>query len=224
MAIEVTGLGSAEVLTHRIIHEMRSAWSAVAVWPDNDSDNDTVVERIVEASILAMGLTPLEFRKAMGCFATGVTIVTVDLDGEIHGMTANAFASVSLDPLLLLVCVDRNARTHVHLHAKKRFGINVLAEHQRAISEYYARVACSHEQAEEEAGARFDRTAKGTPMLRGALAYLECKLKSTQEAGDHTVFIAEVEDVVVAEGEPLLFFKGRYRNIGEEVADEIANE
>lgn len=167
-----------------------------------------------------MGLSAAEFREAMGCFATGVTIVTVDLDGEVHGMTANAFASVSVDPLLLLVCVDRNARTHAHLHAKKRFGINILAEHQRRISEYYALPEYTHERAEEEAGARFDRTGHGTPVLRGALAYLECKLQSTQEAGDHTIFIAEVEEVVVRQGEPLLFFRGKYRKIGEEMAAE----
>jgi flavin reductase len=164
-------------------------------------------------------LSPAEFRKAMGCFATGVTIITLDLEGEVHGMTANAFASVSLDPPLLLVCVDHSARTHAHMHAKKRFGINILAENQRKISEYYALPVHTHDHAEEEAGARFDRTAKGTPILHGALAYLECKLQTAQDAGDHTIFIAEVEDVVVREGEPLLFFRGRYRKIGEEVAD-----
>jgi flavin reductase (DIM6/NTAB) family NADH-FMN oxidoreductase RutF len=154
----------------------------------------------------------------MGCFATGVTIITVDMEGEVHGMTANALASVSLNPLLLLVCVDHSARTHAHLHTKKRFGINILAEQQRVISDYYARPVYSHEDAEAQAGARFDRTVHGTPVLHGALAYLECKLRSAQEAGDHTVFIAEVEDVVVRPGEPLLFFRGRYRTIGEEVA------
>jgi flavin reductase (DIM6/NTAB) family NADH-FMN oxidoreductase RutF len=157
-----------------------------------------------------------EFRKAMGCFATGVTIVTVDLDGEVHGMTANAFASVSLDPLLVLVCVDRSARTHAHLHTKKRFGINVLSTDQRTISEYYAQALYSHERAEQEAGARFERTPQGTPILQGGLAYLECKLKSTQDAGDHTIFIAEVEDVVVREGQPLLFFRGKYREIADD--------
>src|SRR5437870_578457 len=86
-----------------------------------------------------MSVTQLDFRKAMGCFATGVTVITVDQAGEVHGMTANAFTSVSMDPLLVLVCVDHRARTHAHLHAKKRFGVNVLAEDQRAISEYYAR-------------------------------------------------------------------------------------
>ena len=165
-------------------------------------------------------LDPGEFRKAMGAFATGVTIITVDLEGEVHGMTANAFASVSLDPLLVLVCVDHRTRTHAHLHAKKRFGINILCQDQRAISEYYARPERTHERAEQEAGARFDRTKQGTPILHGALAYLECRLHSAEDAGDHTVFIAEVEDVVVGEGEPLLFFRGKYRRVGEEIAGE----
>jgi len=153
----------------------------------------------------------------MGAFATGVTIITVDLDGEVHGMTANAFTSVSLDPMLVLVCVDHSTRTHAHLHSKKRFGINVLGEDHKAISEYYARQERSHEHAEVEAGARFDRTGHGTPMLHGALAYLECRLQTAEEAGDHTIFIAEVEDVVLREGDPLLFFRGKYRKVGEEV-------
>lgn len=165
----------------------------------------------------SMSMNPAQFRKAMGSFATGVTIITVDLDGEVHGMTANAFTSVSLDPMLVLVCVDHSTRTHAHLHAKKRFGINVLGEDQRSISEYYARPERTHENAETEAGARFDRTRQGTPMLHGSLAYLECKLHSAQEAGDHTIFIAEVEDVVVQEGAPLLFFKGKYRELGDEI-------
>ncbi len=162
-------------------------------------------------------LSAAEFRRAMGQFATGVTIITVDLDREVHGMTANAFASVSLDPPLVLVCVDHSTRTHAHLHARKRFGINVLCEDQRAISEYYARPERDHEHAEGEAGARFDRTKHGTPVLQEALAYLECRLHSAQTAGDHTIFIAEVEDVVVREGEPLLFFRGKYRRVGEDI-------
>lgn len=181
------------------------------------------------ASTFKMSLNPSDFRKAMGCFATGVTIITVDVEseatgegrsgvhGEVHGMTANAFASVSLDPMLVLVCVDHAARTHAHLHAKKRFGINVLCENQRAISEYYARAERTHDHAEIETAARFDRTKHGTPVLHGALAYLECRLHTAQDAGDHTIFIAEVEEVVVREGRPLLFFRGKYRKIGEDV-------
>lgn len=161
-----------------------------------------------------MSVTQAEFRRAMGSFATGVTVITVDYDGEVRGMTANAFTSVSLDPLLVLVCVDHKARTHAHLQSRKRFGVNVLAANQRSISEYYALPTQTHRHAEQEAGARFDRTAHGTPVLHGALAYLECRLHTAQDAGDHTIFIAEVEDVVVREGNPLLYFRGGYREIG----------
>ena len=142
-------------------------------------------------------------------------MITVDYEGEVHGMTANAFSSVSLDPPLVLVCVDLRARTHAHLHSKKRFGVNVLAENQQAVSEYYARTAQDHRHAEQEAGARFDRTGHGTPVLNGALAYLECRLHTAQDAGDHTIFIAEVEEVVVRDGDPLLYHRGRYRSIEE---------
>jgi flavin reductase (DIM6/NTAB) family NADH-FMN oxidoreductase RutF len=159
-----------------------------------------------------MSATQAEFRKAMGCFATGVTIITLDDGGQVHGMTANAFASVSLEPQLVLVCVDHKAQTHAYLHAKKRFGVNVLAESQKAISEYYSDPARIHREF-SKAGASFDRTGHGTPVLHGALAYLECRLHTAQDAGDHTIFIAEVEDVVVREGNPLLFFRGQYETL-----------
>src|SRR5207237_10200158 len=157
-----------------------------------------------------MPVSQADFRKTLGSFATGITVITLDSENEVHGMTANAFTSVSLNPLLVLVCVDQRARTHAHLHAKKRFGVNVLADDQRASSEYYARATRVHQHAEKEAGARFDRTPHGTPVLHGALAYLECRLHTAQDAGDHTIFIAEVEDVVVREGDPLLYFRGEY--------------
>lgn len=162
--------------------------------------------------MLAGKITQEEFRKAMGCFATGVTVITVDHDGEVRGMTANAFASVSLDPLLVLVCVDHTAQTHARLHAKKRFGVNVLSADQRSISEYYALPEAL--QKHSESNARFDRTSHGTPVLHGALAYLECRLHTAQDAGDHTIFIAEVEEARVREGEPLLYFQGNYRSVG----------
>src|SRR5438034_10320953 len=130
----------------------------------------------------------------MACFATGVTVITVDYEGEIQGMTANAFTAVSLDPLLVLVCVDHQARTHAHLHARKRFGINILSEQQRAISEHYARPDRDPARAEQEAGAKFDRTVHGTPVLLAALRYLECILQIAQDPGDQLNFIAEVDD------------------------------
>lgn len=164
-----------------------------------------------------MSATQEEFRRAMACFATGVTIITVDYQGEVQGMTANAFASVSLEPLLVLVCVDQKARTHAHLHARKRFGVNVLSVAQRAISEHYARPDREPGRAAEEAGARFDRTRHGTPVLKDALAYLECRLETAQDAGDHTIFIAAVEDVEVRRGSPLIYFQCGYRSLGPEL-------
>jgi flavin reductase (DIM6/NTAB) family NADH-FMN oxidoreductase RutF len=146
-----------------------------------------------------------------------VTVITVDYEGAVQGMTANAFTSVSLDPLLVLVCVDHQARTHAHLQTRKRFGINVLSENQRAVSEHYAQPDRDPTLAELEAGAKFDRTAHGTPLLHGALAYLECRLQSAQDAGDHTIFIAEVEDVLVRTGKPLLYFQSGYRAMGPEL-------
>jgi flavin reductase (DIM6/NTAB) family NADH-FMN oxidoreductase RutF len=163
-------------------------------------------------SLERMSPSQADFRRAMGCFATGVTILTMDDDGQVHGMTANAFASVSLDPPLVLVCVDQRAQTHAHLHAKKRFGVNVLAEAQGLISEYYSDPARTH-LGFTQAGASFDRTQHGTPVLHGALAYLECRLHTTQPAGDHTIFIAEVEEIVIRDGNPLLFFRGRYEKM-----------
>lgn len=164
-----------------------------------------------------MSPTQEEFRRAMAYFATGVTVITVDYEAEVQGMTANAFTSVSLDPMLVLVCVDQKARTHAHLHARKRFGINVLSSQQRLVAEHYARPDREPARAEAEAGARFDRTKDGTPVLRGALAYLECRLQTAQDAGDHTIFIAQVEDVVVRGGDPLLFFQSGYRAVGQPV-------
>ena len=149
----------------------------------------------------------------MAAFATGVTIITVDDAGRVHGMTANAFTSVSLEPQLVLVCVDHKAQTHAHLTARKRFGINVLSEAQTSISEHYADPD-RQPAAAEKAGARFDRTAHGTPVLHGALAYFECRLQDARDAGDHTIFIAEVEDVVVRDGKPLIFFGSEYFALG----------
>jgi flavin reductase (DIM6/NTAB) family NADH-FMN oxidoreductase RutF len=175
------------------------------------------VVKLKAAKQVRMTVSQEEFRRAMGSFATGVTVITVDDGGDVEGMTANAFTSVSLTPLLVLVCVERQARTHAHLHARKRFGVNILSTQQRVIADYYARPDRTHDRAEQESGARFDRTAHGTPVLQGALAYLECRLQTVYEAGDHTIFIAEVEDVSVWEGEPLLYYRGTYRKIGPEL-------
>ncbi|HZR59111.1 MAG TPA: flavin reductase family protein [Terriglobales bacterium] len=167
-----------------------------------------------------MTITSADFRSCLGCFATGVTVITLDQDGEVHGMTANAFTSVSLDPPLVLVCINRLSRTYAYLQNKNRFGVNILAEDQKAISEYYALPANTREKTQRVA-VRFLPTKNGTPMLEGALAQLECRTHDTQISGDHTIFIAEIEEVQVRKGKPLLYFCGDYRSIG--IAPALSN-
>jgi flavin reductase (DIM6/NTAB) family NADH-FMN oxidoreductase RutF len=155
------------------------------------------------------------FRKVMGCFATGVTVVTVERQpGSVHGMTANSFTSVSLDPYLISICVDQNARLLTYLKVQRRFGINILKEGQRAVSEYFAR---PYEDPDFEAkhGMRFQWTETGIPLLEGVLAQLACNVVGEHLTGDHTIFIAEVESMNFAEGRPLLYFRGKYHNLEE---------
>jgi flavin reductase (DIM6/NTAB) family NADH-FMN oxidoreductase RutF len=157
--------------------------------------------------------TATEFRLACSQFATGVTVVTAErAPGLVHGMTANSVTSVSLDPLLLLVCVAEQAKLLPLVKAKKRFGVNVLKENQQAISKYFAQ---TEENAEVEAslGIRFRWTPGGIPLLEDSLVHFACKVVASYIAGDHTIFIAEIESVEVFDGEPLLYFRGNYRAI-----------
>jgi flavin reductase (DIM6/NTAB) family NADH-FMN oxidoreductase RutF len=157
--------------------------------------------------------TAPEFRRALGQFPTGVTVVTVEREpGLVHGMTANSFASVSLDPMLILVCVDQRAKMLSLLHKKKHFGISVLKEGQEAISEYFAKREQSPE-AEQRLSIRYHWTPGGIPVLDGALLHLTCALVASHIAGDHTIFVGEVKTAAIHDGEPLLFFRGEYRNI-----------
>jgi flavin reductase (DIM6/NTAB) family NADH-FMN oxidoreductase RutF len=157
--------------------------------------------------------TTSDFRLALGQFATGVTVVTAErAPGHVHGMTANSFASVSLDPLLILVCVNRNAQLLPMIERQKRFGVNILKDTQRAISEYFARTE-ENEAIEKQLGIRFRWTQSGIPLLEGALVHLACKLTANHAAGDHSIFLGAVESVEVFGGEPLLYLRGEYRRV-----------
>jgi len=158
-------------------------------------------------------LSSFEFREALGHFSTGVTVVTVEREpGKIHGMTANSFTSVSLDPMLILVCVDQRAKLLPLLQKKKRFGISVLKAGQEALSEYFAKGKQSAE-VEERLAVRYRRTPSGIPVLENTLLHLSCRLVSSHIAGDHTIFVGEVEDAELHEGEPLLYFRSEYRKL-----------
>jgi flavin reductase len=170
---------------------------------------------VVSSKIRKMKATPTtsDFRLALGQFATGVTVVTVErAPGQVHGMTANSFTSVSLEPLLILICVDHDAQLLPLLELRKRFGVSVLKENQEAISEYFAQ---SEEDPaiKERLGIRFRWTETVIPLLEGALAHLACNVVTTYVAGDHTIFVGEVESVEVYEGEPLLYLRGDYRRV-----------
>jgi flavin reductase (DIM6/NTAB) family NADH-FMN oxidoreductase RutF len=161
----------------------------------------------------ASPLPALEFRRALGHFATGVTVITVEREpGHVHGMTANSFASVSLDPPLVSVCVDHRARTLPLVKEKQRFGVNVLKQDQQAFSEFFAGLEQSSE-AQERIGVKFRWTQERIPLIENVLCQLSCKLSGVHVAGDHTIVIAEVESAKLYEGEPLLFYRGRYHGI-----------
>jgi flavin reductase (DIM6/NTAB) family NADH-FMN oxidoreductase RutF len=147
----------------------------------------------------------------MGSFPTGITVLTVERDpGQVHGMTANSLTSVSLDPLLILVCIDHNARLLSYLSEQRRFGVNILKDTQQQISEHFAKPQLD---LEEEAllGIRFQWTSTGIPLLEEALAHLACNVAAHYVSGDHTIFVAEVESLALKEGEPLLYHRGKYR-------------
>jgi flavin reductase (DIM6/NTAB) family NADH-FMN oxidoreductase RutF len=158
-------------------------------------------------------LTPHQFRKALGHFATGVTVVTVERGpGAVRGMTANSFTSVSLDPLLILICVAKGAAILPILEKNKRFGVSVLKEGHEAISEYFAKGAQTAE-AEQRLSIHYRWTPSGIPVLEGTLLQLSCEVMASHLAGDHTIFLGEVVEAEIHEGRPLLYFGGEYRHM-----------
>lgn len=147
------------------------------------------------------------FRDAMGQFATGVTIVSTWNEGEVQAMTANAFSSVSLDPPLVLVCIARTANTHGAILRANRFAVSILPEESEGVSNFYA--------GRRDAGTagEFDLERAKSPVLKEALAWVDCRVWQVYDGGDHSIFVGEVEALEVRGGEPLLFFAGRYRRI-----------
>lgn len=153
------------------------------------------------------------FRQAWGRFATGVSIVTtLTPDGEVHGMTANGINSVSLDPLLVLVCAGHTTSSYPMIQESGRFAISILAEDQRDIAEYYARPT---DQKTGDLDFTLSQTDRGSAFVDGSLAQMDCKVVTEHVAGDHTIFIGEVEEINVADGRPLLFFQGSFSRIEE---------
>ena len=153
--------------------------------------------------------SPFGFREALACFASGVTVATVlASDGTPHGLTVSAFTSVSFQPPMILICIDYGCAFLQYFRASTHFAVNVLAESQRDLSAIFS----------EKPEGRFDGVdwrngLTGAPLLAGCLANVECRVSSIIEAGDHAVFLAEVEAAQVEGGEPLLYFNRAYRKL-----------
>jgi 3-hydroxy-9,10-secoandrosta-1,3,5(10)-triene-9,17-dione monooxygenase reductase component len=149
------------------------------------------------------------FRDAIGSFPTGVAVVTASGPEGHAGLTTNAIASLSLDPVLLLVCFDNESRTLPVVRSSRRFAVNVL----RAGQEELARVFASKAVAEEKFAAATHTVAHGVPVLDDALAWFACDLRELMPGGDHTIGIGGVTELDYdPEGQPLVFHRGRYRS------------
>jgi flavin reductase (DIM6/NTAB) family NADH-FMN oxidoreductase RutF len=151
---------------------------------------------------------PELFREVFGRFATGVAVVTSATTAASGGMTANALCSVSLDPLLALVCFENNARTLAIVREAGRFGVNVLAAHQEDV----ARVFASKLPESEKLEGVSHRYQAGVPVIDGALSWVVCSLRDLIAGGDHTIAVGEVAAVGLGAGEPLLWYAGRYHD------------
>jgi len=149
------------------------------------------------------------FRDAIGHFATGVCIVTAFSENGPTGMTANAITSLSLDPLLMIVCFDRTARTRVAAEASGRVAVNVLSAGQEELSKVFASKASEEE---KFAGVGWSEQA-GVPVLGGALAWFAGELTDLRPGGDHEIGIVAVEEFEAAGGEPLLYHQGAYARL-----------
>jgi 3-hydroxy-9,10-secoandrosta-1,3,5(10)-triene-9,17-dione monooxygenase reductase component len=151
-----------------------------------------------------------EFRRVMGHFATGVTVITThDGRGNPVGLTANALCSVSLSPALVLVCVDKSSESYACFEASRVFTINVLAEDQETVSRRFAKSG-----GDKFTGLGYRTGVTGCPVLGEVVAHLECEIRQAFDAGDHTIYLGEAVDIAVdSEDDPLLFFRGGYRSI-----------
>lgn len=147
----------------------------------------------------------------MGRFATGVTVVTsLTPEGVPCGLTINSFTSVSIDPILVLVALDHAAGSHDTIVQSGMFAVSVLSHEQRGIADRFA----TGERSSRFSDTSYRSEATGCPILEGALAWCDCRIRDVHEGGDHSILIGEVVACDSAKGDPLVFFAGEYREIG----------
>lgn len=153
-----------------------------------------------------MAIDARELRNVMGHFATGVTVITTrDTAGKPFGLTANAFSSLSLDPPLVLICVDKTVDCYACFESSKVFAVNFLNEEQEHLSRRFATKGI-----EKFDGVAYKTGECGAPLLEGAMGHIECKLINGYDGGDHTIYVGEIQSASASGDRPLLFFKGKY--------------
>lgn len=157
-----------------------------------------------------MPIDPQIQRRVMGRFATGVTVVLSRHGEEFAGMTANAVASLSLSPPLVLVAVDKRAQMHAALQASRAFSINILTEAQEEISR---RFAMSGPKSFHDLDLKTGES--GAPLLPGSLGVVDCRLKELLPGGDHDIFVGEILSAEEGDGKPLLYYRGKYGRVAE---------
>lgn len=150
-------------------------------------------------------IDPREFRNTLGRFASGITIVSTVHEGEVHGMTANGFLSVSLDPPLVLVSIDHKTKMHQILPKTKKYGISILKHDQQQVSQHFAG------RPQENPPEFF--WENDIPLIKDSVAYIVCDVVDEHLAGDHTLYIGNVNWFSYQEEEPLIFYGGKYRSL-----------
>jgi flavin reductase len=160
-------------------------------------------------------VSPDEFRRTLSSFATGVTVVTTTMGGVLHGMTANAFASVSLDPLLVLVCVDRTAGMHELLSKARVFAVTVLTADQSELSAWFASPRRPSGRDQFRGIGWHPAPVTGCPVLSEGLAFVDCHLTAVHDGGDHSIFLGQVVDLgsLKPGAEPLIWYESTYHRL-----------
>jgi flavin reductase (DIM6/NTAB) family NADH-FMN oxidoreductase RutF len=155
-----------------------------------------------------MPIGEADFKRAMSQFASGVTVVTTEHSGALYGMTVASFASLSLNPPLVLICVGRNMQTHNAIAGAGKFAVNILSASQQAISNQFA-----SKLDDKFAGIAYRLGRSGVPLLDGAVCTIECRLFNQLDGGDHSIFVGAVEHADTAEDAPLVYFRSGYREL-----------
>ena len=155
-----------------------------------------------------MPVDDAQFKHALSHFASGVNIVTTEHEGTDYGLTVASFASLSLNPPLVLVCINKSSSSHDPIAKSQKFGVSILGSDQEAISGRFAARG-----GDKFAGLDVRRGSTGVPLVGNALATLECRVHEQIVGGDHSIFIGEVVDTQTREGAPLLYFRAAYREM-----------